>query len=162
MTEINNKISNEKYFNAFVQNKTNTLIFQINTKVVKLVWEQIEPLKENSKTAEYVYANKRPNESYIVYILNKNILYNLAEKYWKSKQSIHIHECINTDGWIICWPEKINSIEWAKDILKVWAWMLGALFLSKDKNDLNEFVDSDNTNWAEDSIQNAWINVNIK
>jgi hypothetical protein len=56
----------------------------------------------------------------VIYIINRIFLEQLAQQYEKPIESLHIHENTRTDGHVICWPGKIDSIEDAKKVLTDW------------------------------------------
>jgi hypothetical protein len=137
------------------------IIATIQAKCIKLIWEQVEPQKEEGKEGAFIYLSDRPNETYVVYILNKIVLETLAEQHNKPLSGLHIHDNTNTEWSVICWPQKIDTVDEAKKVLSDWLWLVGALFVS-DTKDINHFHQPENAHWIQDTPQKYAIHVELK
>lgn len=137
------------------------IITTIQAKCVQLIWEQVEPQKEEGKEGSFIYFSDRPTETYVVYILNKIVLETLAKQHNKPLSGLHMHENVNTEWSVICWPQKIHTVDEAKKVLSDWLWLVGALFVS-DKKDINHFHQPENAHWIQDTPNRYWIHVEIK
>lgn len=126
-------------------------IVTVQANIVRLVWEQIEPQKEEGKDMSFMYDKDRPTETYVVYILNRIVLDALASLHNKPLYWLHMHENVNTDGFVICWPQKIDTAEDAKMVLKSWLELLGALFAS-EAGDINHFFNPYSPHYLKDTI----------
>ncbi|MFO0763690.1 MAG: hypothetical protein U0518_02380 [Candidatus Gracilibacteria bacterium] len=141
--------------------QSDAIIAIIQANIVRLVGEQVEPQQQDGQSGSFIYFSDRPTETYVVYILNKIVLEMLAGKYNKPISGLHIHDNVNTEGSVICWPQKINTVDEAKKVLSDWLGLIGSLFAS-DIQDINHFHQPENTHWIEDTPTQYGIHVELQ
>lgn len=140
---------------------SDAIIAIIQANIVRLVWEQVEPQQQEGQNGSFIYFSDRPTETYVVYILNKIVLETLAGKHGKPLPGLHIHDNVNTEWSVICWPQKINTVDEAKKVLSDCLCLVGALFVS-DKKDINHFHQPENPHWIEDTPTQYGIHVELQ
>lgn len=162
MDELDKKVANEPKKLTIVVSKTNDFSIKIKAQIKKLVWDQVEPERKAWKSWAYIYNEwERPNETFVTYIIWKQLLDTLTRLKWIDSKWLHIHENVNTEWSVICWPAKLESIEDTESVIKKWAWLVWALLVSPEKWDINNFFNEKDPNWIENTIRDAWVNVEL-
>jgi hypothetical protein len=141
------------------------LEFQINFKITELIWNQLEPERQKWKKWTFLYDSKlykQPYKTYVSYILNSEVIKNLSGEYWKKIEWLHIHKCKNTKWKIICYPEKLSSQEETIKMIENWISLVYLYLISKEINNINEFVDKNDPYWVKKLLDENSVNVVIE
>ena len=136
--------------------------YLLQVRISFLVWGQVEPERSENIRWAFLYEKwQRPDMTFVVYILNKIVLEELASQFSKPFSGFHLHDNVNTEWSVVCWPWKIETIERAKEILKQWLGLIGTL-MNSGKSDINELYDPNDLNWLDNVPRSAGVTVTLQ
>ena len=136
--------------------------YLLQVRISFLVWSQVEPERSENVRWAFLYEKwQRPDTTFVIYILNKIVLEELANVFSKPFTGFHLHDNVNTEWSVVCWPWKIETTERAKIILKQWLGLIGTL-TNSEKNDINELYDPNDLNWLDNVPRSVGVIVTLE